>query len=839
MSIYKQLLILIFSVSTMHAAEFPLVYVGKDGKLAYTPHSNVGETNKVNVIPDFSHCGYKGGGVKIPDVPVKIVIEPQEGSSLKRIQTAIDEVSKMPLDKNGFRGAVLIKAGTYIIDEGKAMGLNIKASGVVVRGEGQGLRGTHLTVSRAGKFSSFTISGNPTYLEGPTSRIADDYVGTGAMVFSVGDATGLAAGDSIRVYFTPNQAWLDNVNQHVGNWTMEQYTIPFERRITKISGKKITIDTPIVHPMQKRFGGGEVRKITLTAGERLENVGIENLSVSCPPDKPDKNRINDAIVFNYVSDGWLRGVTAYHQCDSLVTLGSSRYITVQDCASLKPIGPKQGGYRYTYYIGPGSNHCLVQRCYAYDGRHDFVTYAWSPGANVFLDCLTEKGGTQGPHQRWSAGVLFDNIEGGRVAISENRGSSGTGHGWTGVSDVGWNVKSDVTCDAPEGFQNYVFGGTGAEKDGGYVKSNGKSVFRGHYESHGTPVKPRSLYLKQLEDRLGKQALENITMEWHRGESSASFYPSLPQFASPVTHIFDKPVEVKISSPFKGSTIRYTTDGSDPTADSPVYTPPLMVNKPCTIKAMAIDENFRSSPIASTIVEEALPTVAPKIDPPMAPVFDGPVTVTITYPFESATIRYTIDGTDPNPESSIYTAPLKLKEDCKVKAIALDKNARSSVVTQANVWPASKPVNVAPVEPGFLNCKYYQGNWPSGLVLPDFTTLTPMSESVEAGVVMPQGHANDYFALVYTGYIDIPKDGVYTFYTEANDGANLLIAGRLVVDNTVSGGVGAGSVGLYAGRHPIEIQYWQKKHDRNLSVFWSGPGFERVEIPVSVLSRNKK
>lgn len=116
MSIYKHLLILTLSVSTLHAEEVPLIDVGKDGKLVYTPHANVGETNKVNFIPDFSFCGYKGGGVKIPDVPVKVTIEPQAGTAHKRIQAAIDEVSQMPLDKNGFRGAVLIKAGTYIID---------------------------------------------------------------------------------------------------------------------------------------------------------------------------------------------------------------------------------------------------------------------------------------------------------------------------------------------------------------------------------------------------------------------------------------------------------------------------------------------------------------------------------------------------------------------------------------------------------------------------------------------------------------------------------------------------------------------------------------------------
>lgn len=604
----RSALILAMITSALHAADPappPLVAIGKDGKLVYAPHANVGETAKVNVIPDFSRCGYQGGGVKIPDVPVKATVEPGEGSARARIQAAIDAVSKLPPDQNGFRGAVLIKAGTHIIGDGKSAGMSITASGVVVRGEGQGLRGTHLTTGQLGKASCFTVSGDATFTEGTASRITDDYVGTGAMTVSVADAQGLAEGDSIRVYFTPNQAWLDIVNQHVDNWKIETYTIPFERRIAKLSGTTITLDSPLVHPLQKRFGGGEVRKITLTKGTRLEKVGLENLSLSCPDGAADKNRINDTIVFTNVTDGWISGITGYHQCDSLVTLTQSRHVTVQDCASLKPVGPKQGSYRYTYYIGNGSNHCLVQRCYAYDGRHDFVTYAWSPGPNVFLDCLTQKGGTHGPHQRWASGTLFDNLaSGGRLAISEHRGTSGSGHGWTGVSDVGWNVAIDVTCDAPEGFQNYSFGGTGTERDGGYVKSDGKSVFRGHYESHGTPVKPRSLYLKQLEDRLGRQAVENVTAPWQRGESPVAFYPSLPQFAAPATPILDQPVEIPITCPLAGATIRYTLDGSDPTLDSPLYTRPLVIDKPCTIKAMALDAGFRSSPIASMRVEAA-------------------------------------------------------------------------------------------------------------------------------------------------------------------------------------------------------------------------------------------
>ena len=559
----------------LYAENQPLVHLGPTGRLVYTPHANSGETNRVNVIPDFSHSGYRGGGVKLPEVPVQAVIEPREGPDRKRIQAAIDAVSELPLDENGFRGAVLIKAGTYDISEEGGNGLSIRVSGVVVRGEGQGLGGTHLQATMSKRHSSIYVSppkgSEPEISESNTRRITDDHVGTGARSFTVVDPRGFAVGDQIRVYFTPNETWLEEIraNDYLRpsstQWTTERYTIPFERKITGIAGNRITIDSPLVHPLQTRYGGGEIRKLTLTKGQRILNVGIENLSVSCPEDGGDKNRINDAIVFNHVANGWISGVTVRHQYNAAVRLNHSRYITVQDCASVKPVGPKRGGYRYTYYIGVDSNHVLVQRCYAFDGRHDFVTYAYSPGPNVFLDCHSVKGGTQGPHQRWSSGILFDNIvlENSRLAIAEHRGASGSGHGWTGVGSVGWNITGDITCDTPKGFQNYVFGFIGNERPSGYVNNTRDGVYRGYFAGMGTHLQPRSLYLQQLEDRLGRQAVLNVTTPGQRGEAPARFHPAPPQFTREELSRVDQSAEVTPSAPYPAVEIRYTLDGSYP------------------------------------------------------------------------------------------------------------------------------------------------------------------------------------------------------------------------------------------------------------------------------------
>jgi hypothetical protein len=50
-------------------------------------------------------------------VPVKATLSAVANSKddTQRVQKAIDDVAKMPLGEDGFRGAVLLKRGTYRI----------------------------------------------------------------------------------------------------------------------------------------------------------------------------------------------------------------------------------------------------------------------------------------------------------------------------------------------------------------------------------------------------------------------------------------------------------------------------------------------------------------------------------------------------------------------------------------------------------------------------------------------------------------------------------------------------------------------------------------------------
>ncbi|MDB5192511.1 MAG: hypothetical protein JWQ96_2074, partial [Segetibacter sp.] len=86
------------------------VKVAKDGSLVYIPDE------KGNIIPDFSRVGFYGGDMEIPDIAVvKTVNATGTDADQTIIQNAIDEVSKREADKNGFKGAILLKKGLYRI----------------------------------------------------------------------------------------------------------------------------------------------------------------------------------------------------------------------------------------------------------------------------------------------------------------------------------------------------------------------------------------------------------------------------------------------------------------------------------------------------------------------------------------------------------------------------------------------------------------------------------------------------------------------------------------------------------------------------------------------------
>jgi mono/diheme cytochrome c family protein len=116
-------------------------------------------------------------------------------------------------------------------------------------------------------------------------------------------------------------------------------------------------------------------------------------------------------------------------------------------------------------------------------------------------------------------------------------------------------------------------------------------------------------------------------------------------------------------------------------------------------------------------------------------------------------------------------------------------------------------------------------------LPDFDTLKP--EDVGK---LPKGKfdlaprtRDDSIGFVYEGTLIVPKNGLYTFHLDSDDGSRLTVAGKQVVEHDGihgEGDVQSADIELKAGRVPIRLDYFQRHNGFGLTVAWSGPGFQR-------------
>ncbi len=496
---------------TEHTAP-PLIQLNDCGQISYGLYANRGEDQPaVNRMPDFSFAGYKGGGVPIPNVPVVLELDQPSGQDdRQRIQDALDQIAGMEPGPDGFRGALLLSSGQWRVDGT----LNITASGVVLRGEGQGQDGTTIVATEREQHDLIVLQGQG---QGPGSRqnqrqpITDARVPVGARRFTVADAQGFAPGDVIGVERTPNDAWIEALGMDQWGWTASSYAIAHERRVVAVEGNTITIDVPLVDTMEEAFGGGAIFKADYSG--RIEQVGVEDLRLVSEFDGPeDEDHGWKAVRLHRVLNGWVQRVTAQHFGYAAVSVErDSNFNTVQEVAMLEPISRVTGGRRYSFNVSQ-STGTLFQRCYAEQGRHDFVSGSRTSGPNVWLDShSTQSSNDAGPHHRWATGLLFDNVVTAELHV-ENRADSGSGHGWSGAQTLFWNATAkEIISDAPIGAMNWVVGTAGQEAEGGWVPEEPD----GWRASLGDPLNPRSLYLQQLQDRLGADAVRAVTTEAQR------------------------------------------------------------------------------------------------------------------------------------------------------------------------------------------------------------------------------------------------------------------------------------------------------------------------------------
>ena len=485
------------------------VALGPQGRLVYEADE------RGNRLPDFSYCGYQAGEQAIPNVETKVVVPFRKGDATRRIQAAIDYVSDLPVNPNGFRGAVLLEKGIH-----EVVGhLKITASGVVLRGSGMGTGGTTIVGTGFSRDNLLTISGKNNRKTAETVALSDGYVPVNAQKMHVEKPAAFKVGDFVQIRRPSTKEWIQKLGtDHFGGgitslgWKPGQRDLVWDRQITAVTGSEITLDAPLTTALDSAFGGGTITRYTWPG--RIAQSGVENLQFISSYDKAnpkDEDHRWMAIVIENVQDAWVRQVVFRHFAGSAVFVQeTAKRITIEDCQSREPVSEIGSERRNTFLVR--GQQVLCQRLYAEYGYHDFAVGYCSAGPNAFVQCESHLPFSfSGSVDSWASGALFDlvNVDGNALRFS-NLGQDGQGAGWNAANSVFWQcTAARVECYQPPTAQNWAFG-TWAQFAGD-----------GFWDMSNEHIQPRSLYYAQLKDRLGDGIADRTILLPVESEASSS------------------------------------------------------------------------------------------------------------------------------------------------------------------------------------------------------------------------------------------------------------------------------------------------------------------------------
>lgn len=188
-------------------------------------------------------------------------------------------------------------------------------------------------------------------------------------------------------------------------------------------------------------------------------------------------------------------------------------------------------------------------------------------------------------------------------------------------------------------------------------------------------------------------------------------------------------------------------------------------------------------------------------------FTDKTVVSIDYPLENMTIRYTADGSAPGMSSPVLPASLTLTETTDLTLRLFRPDGTPGDMTRYRFVKSGYAPAAAPgkeLSRGLSAAWYaYRGSSCAGI------DEAPFKESfITDGIRIPAGVKGD-IGLVFDGYIDIPRDGIYTFWLNSDDGSILVIDGETVIDNdgAHSPRERTGQKALRKGLHEVHARYF--------------------------------
>lgn len=215
------------------------------------------------------------------------------------------------------------------------------------------------------------------------------------------------------------------------------------------------------------------------------------------------------------------------------------------------------------------------------------------------------------------------------------------------------------------------------------------------------------------------------------------------------------------------------------------------------------------------------------------VFTDADTLRVEKPLAGMQIHYTTDGSLPAANSTELSGPLIIRQPLTIKLAAFTPNGlRGDIYTLNYKKEDYAPAATAETRAG-LTCSYYKAFFKNTLAMAGKaadSTFTADSVVVPATVKAPS------FGLQYRGYIDVPADGIYSFFLTCDDGGTLTVANKEVVNNDGlhSAIEKNGQIALRKGLQPLALDFIEGGGGFTLKLKYSVNGSAPQAVPAAWL-----
>ena len=514
-----------------------------DGKLVYGAMNLQGDQ-----LIDFSQVGYRGGEPipDVDDIPVVKVIGPTGSNDTAIIQAAIDEVAELPVQPNGYRGAILMRDGTYDIRQS----VKIKDSGIVLRGAGVG-KTIWTSAPDAGTvydnlFLQVGNSAKAPVQEQIGTSFGNNPCGYRKIVYdhTVGAVAVPVVGDWIMVQMLMNVDGQTAIGIVSPSGTKNRGEVRMQvTGVTPLGGSvyELETDIPLVFGLRPDLGGAKVFKLTPDI-DVPRDIGVRDFTMQ-PQFLVDTNNLIDrdckgiAVTADYCEDVWFENLVMLNFFENgIKPLDECFQATLSHChvqaMTVSSSELSDGGYFAGGAYGFRGERLLYNALSAAALRHGPLGNQ-TAAYNVMLDLMIPDYGCEPGHADMVPGILFD-----RAGRANPQGRINAvffgepGHGWGTQNSLFWNyVLDEMNVESPRSngaervhfddtyvtfppdasedpfvFRNMSFGGfQGNESDNRYDARD--------YIAYETFVGIDSIYVRQLIDRLGETEVRKRLPAW--------------------------------------------------------------------------------------------------------------------------------------------------------------------------------------------------------------------------------------------------------------------------------------------------------------------------------------